>query len=146
MNPPPPKSSPSPGPPATLCVALRAGRGRGKMKTHLKKFQRELRKNMPLPEVILWRYLKNKQMGVKFRRQYTIGNYILDFYAPKIKLAIEIDGDTHYQSPEDQEKDRKRDEFLQSKGIKVLRFLNPEVMRNLDGVLETIFEEVQKRK
>jgi len=101
---------------------------------------------MPLPEVILWRHLKNKQMGAKFRRQYAIGNYILDFYAPQIKLAIEVDGETHYQSPEDQEKDKKRDEFLQNKGIKVLRFLNQQVIKNLEGVLETIFKEIQKRK
>ncbi len=123
---------------------MKRGRKEGDriIQTQLKKFQRELRQNMPISEVILWQAIRGKQLGVKFRRQYVAGNYILDFYAPKIKLAIEIDGETHFISPEIQEQDKTRDHFLENKGIKVLRFLNPDIMNNLNGVLRAILDEI----
>ncbi|MCD6413398.1 MAG: endonuclease domain-containing protein, partial [Elusimicrobia bacterium] len=104
--------------------------------------QRELRKNMPTPEVVLWQKIRRKQLGIKFRRQFAIGKYILDFYAPGVRLAVEIDGESHFATAGSRDKDKKRDEFLAKRGIKVLRFLNTEVMRNLNGVLQKILEEV----
>lgn len=116
------------------------------MKNQFKGFQRELRKNMPLPEVILWQRLRYQQLGVKFRRQHTIGNRILDFYSPKTKLGIEIDGESHFVDEKLRQQEIKEDKELQKQGIKIVRFLNPEVMENLEGVLMTISDEIEKRK
>lgn len=109
-------------------------------KPNLKFYRKQLRKNMPAPEVILWQKIRNNQIGAKFRRQFSVGNYILDFYAPKIKLGIEIDGESHFFDKEKQVKDNIRDEFLNKQGIKVLRFLNTEIMTNLKGCLTKILE------
>ena len=72
------------------------------------KKRKELRHQMSKTEVLVWSYLKGKQMGgYKFRRQYGVGPYVLDFYCPKLKLAIEIDGDSHFQDgAEEYDKDR----------------------------------------
>jgi len=116
------------------------------METQFKNFQREMRKNMPMPEVILWQHMRSKQLGVKFRRQYTIGNRILDFYSPEIKLGIEIDGETHFVDEESRQKEIEKDKKFENQGIKILRFLNPEVMKNLEGVVLAILEEIKKRQ
>ena len=106
--------------------------------------QRELRKNMPLPEVILWQQLRRQQLGVRFRRQYAVDGYILDFYCPCLKIGIEVDGESHYESKRARLGDRVRDKKLNEKGIKVLRFLNTEVMKNIEGVLMRINEEIER--
>ena len=117
------------------------------MDTKFKQFQKELRKNMPLPEAVLWQAIRAKQLGVKFRRQYTIGNRILDFYSPGIKLGIEIDGESHFLDKKSREEEIKRDKELEKQqGIKILRFLNPEITKNLEGVLQVIWEEIKKRQ
>ena len=100
---------------------------------------------MPLPEVIIWKHIRGKQLGVKFRRQYTIGNRILDFYSPEAMLGIEIDGETHFISYESRQEEIEKDKKLENQGIKILRFLNPEVMKNLEGVVTVILEEIKKR-
>ena len=83
-------------------------------------------------------HLKNKQIeAVKFRRQEPIGKYIVDFVAFEKRLVIEIDGSQHVDENE-KDKDRQRDEWLNSQGFKVLRFWSNEVLQNLEGVLETI--------
>jgi very-short-patch-repair endonuclease len=103
------------------------------------KYKRQLlRNNMPPAEKILWAKLRDKQIeNCKFRRQYSIDAFVVDFYIPQLKLAIEIDGDSHYQDgiPE---YDRERQAFLEEKGMKVLRFTNQEIYQDLDGVLEAI--------
>jgi len=97
-----------------------------------------LRNNMPLPEIILWSRLKSKQLGgYKFRRQYGIGRYVIDFYCPALKLAIEIDGDSHFID-DVKEYDRDRQIFIESLGVKFLRFTNSDIMNNLDSVLAQI--------
>lgn len=83
-------------------------------------------------EMMLWSRLKGKQIGQKFRRQHGIGRYIVDFYCPKLQLAIEVDGDDH---SERLEHDKERDEYMCSIGNTVLRFSNYEVNTNLEGVL-----------
>jgi very-short-patch-repair endonuclease len=99
---------------------------------------------MPLPEVILWSKLKNRRLcGYKFRRQHGIGNFVVDFYCPELKLAIEIDGDTHY-TLESGESDRQRQAFIESYGIQFVRFTNKEVCRNLEGVTEAIAEWIKR--
>ncbi|MBN2854949.1 MAG: endonuclease domain-containing protein [Halothiobacillaceae bacterium] len=103
--------------------------------THsLIKNARALRTNMTEAERAIWQYLRAEQMGVKFRRQAPIGQYIVDFVCFSHKLVIEIDGGQHADSASDQA----RDAFLVSQGFKVLRFWNNEVMQQLDGVYETV--------
>lgn len=99
--------------------------------------RRYLRKNMTEPEIKLWQYLRNEQLGVKFRRQHSIGEYIADFYCSKLKLVIEIDGESHFND-EAIEYDSIRTNFFKSLGIEVIRFNNDEVMTNIEGVFEII--------
>ena len=92
----------------------------------------------------MWSKLKNRQICTqKFRRQFSVGPYVVDFYCPALKLAIEIDGDSHFQ-PGDQAKDRKRERHIESFGIQFLRFRNNEVRENLRGVLEAIYRKVEE--
>ncbi len=101
------------------------------------------RANMPKAEVMLWSVLKGRKMlGCKFRRQYGIGAYQVDFYCSELRLAIELDGETHYVG-DAQENDSRRQEFIESFGIRVVRFLNDDVYENLDGVWEAIAREVR---
>jgi len=98
---------------------------------------------MPLPEVILWKKIRNCQMGIKFRRQYTMGKRIIDFFAPTIKLGIELDGETHFYNEKHRVDEIIRDKKLfKERGIKILRFLNLDVMNNLEGVLSVIENEI----
>ena len=97
-----------------------------------------LRNNLPLPEVLLWQQLKNRQLeGYKFRRQYSINRYVIDFYCPNLKVAIEIDGDSHYKE-DAQEYDIIRENFIKEYGVKFLRFSNEDVKNNLPQVLQRI--------
>src|SRR2546430_1076822 len=106
-------------------------------KTESKSLRQNLRNHLGLPEVILWNQLKGSKLGKKFRRQYGIGNYSMDFYCPELRLAIELDGETH-NSPDTFEKDKVRQKFIEEQNIKVVRFLNKDVLSNLQGVLEEI--------
>ncbi|AUV86828.1 endonuclease domain-containing protein [Vibrio campbellii] len=106
-----------------------------------KKIRSQLRSNMPKPEEVLWQKIRRKQLGVKFRRQHGIGRYIVDFYCAELNLVIEIDGDSHF-SDEGKEKDTIRDSFMETLGIKVLRFTNEEVMKQTESVLERLFNLV----
>jgi very-short-patch-repair endonuclease len=111
-------------------------------KLHNRKFlkdrRKELRNNLTSAEATLWIQLQKKQLhGRKFRRQHSIGNYIVDFYCPSENLAIELDGEQHYTS-EGIVYDTRRTEFLNSKGIRVIRFENSEILFGLEVVLEKI--------
>ena len=100
--------------------------------------RKELRKNSTESEKKLWQYLRNRQFeGLKFYRQYWIGNYITDFYSPSLKLVIELDGSQHF-TPEGLEYDKIRENFMKSLEIKTLRFNNNDVLTNIEGVLEEI--------
>ena len=101
---------------------------------------RSLRRGMTDAERKLWRKLRDRRpVGVKFRRQYAVSGYILDFYCPDAKLAVELDGDQHAQ-PERVIYDKQRDDKLNSLGINVLRFANTDVLTNTSGVLVKILE------
>jgi len=100
--------------------------------------RRHLRAGQTPAEARLWKYLKSSQiLGRKFRRQHSTGRYVLDFYCPREKLAIELDGAAH-DCDSARHHDRKRDRFLHDAGIRILRFENDDVMRNLEGVLSEI--------
>ena len=105
---------------------------------YLKTFRKELRNNLTPAEAALWKQLKGKQLeGRKFRRQHSVGNYILDFYCPTEQIAIELDGQGHFEATQ-AEYDRERDLFLEHFGIRVLRFENKVVWDNLDGLLDEV--------
>ena len=100
--------------------------------------KRKTLRNFSTPqEKMLWLYLKGKQIGCKFRRQQSIGRYIVDFYCSEKKLIVEIDGG-HHRGEKNKEYDDKRDEYLERLGFRVLRFWNSEIDNNLDDVIERI--------
>ncbi|MBE9504090.1 MAG: endonuclease domain-containing protein [Proteobacteria bacterium] len=107
-----------------------------------KKKRRSLRFGMPKSEILLWDKIRGRQIkGFKFRRQYSVGRYVVDFYCPKTKLAIEVDGDSHFQEgAEDYDKERQR--YIESCGIRFLRFTNLDVQENMDGVLDVIYRNL----
>ncbi len=109
----------------------------------LKNLRRDLRNNATEIEALLWGKLRKKELGEKFIRQYSVGKYILDFYCPHRKLAIEIDGSGH-----DEEKQIRHDEartaFLEQYGIRVLRFWNNEIVRDVDNVCDEILHHLQE--
>ncbi len=106
-----------------------------KYNTNLKKLAQANKRKSTDAELKLWRHFRNRQMlGHKFRRQYPVLNYILDFYCVEEKLCIELDGSQHLKS----ETDRTRTQKLESLGIQVLRFWDNDVLQNTDGVLEKI--------
>lgn len=98
-----------------------------------------LRRSQTPQEVILWGKLRNNQLGFKIKRQYSVGPYVLDFYCPFKKLAIEIDGSQHI---ENKEYDVERSDYLSVFGIKVIRFWNNEVNVNINSVVEKIISEL----
>ena len=103
-----------------------------------KEKRRRLRRAMPDAEVVLWSKLKRRQLlGCKFRRQYSVGSFVLDFFSAEIRMGIELDGDSHLDEGA-QEYDRKRQQFIECFGIHILRVSNVEVQNNFDGVLEMI--------
>ena len=109
---------------------------------YLMQKRKHLRNNSTGAEILLWAYLKQSKIkGIKFRRQQSIGNYIVDFYCPEKKLAIELDGDFHFDE-EVQIYDQERTNFINKLGIKVLRFENQEVLYNLENVLKSIADEI----
>ncbi|HEU0051311.1 MAG TPA: endonuclease domain-containing protein [Patescibacteria group bacterium] len=105
---------------------------------HLKDRRSDLRQNSTDSERLLWSRLRARQIsGLKFFRQYSVGPYILDFYCPTKHLAIEVDGGQHMEK-EQKEYDEDRTAFLESHGIRVVRFWSNEILKNLSGVLQKI--------
>jgi very-short-patch-repair endonuclease len=113
----------------------------------LKEYARQLRNNSTRSEIILWKYLKGKQMlGYDFHRQKPIDNYIVDFFCSELMLAIELDGYTH-KFEDVAEKDRRKESRLASLGVKVLRFDDNVVFNDVNNVLRAIelyIEEFEK--
>ena len=109
----------------------------------LKKNAQVRRKNMTKEEAHLW-YQCLCRAKYRFRRQYVIGDYIVDFYCHQAKLVIELDGSQHY-SLDIMEYDKKRTSYLESQGLKVLRFSNLDVMRRFRDVCEEIYQIMEAR-
>ena len=111
----------------------------------LKPLARSLRSNMTDAEQCLWQRIRNRQIGgAQFYRQKTLLSFIVDFYSPKAKLVIELDGGQHFE-PEHQAKDQKRDAQLARAGLKVLRFDDRQVLTETEAVLKVIYDEVDER-
>ncbi len=105
------------------------------------KLARKLRRDQTEAEKLLWRNLRNRQLGgYKFRRQVPVDNYVADFICEAAKLIVELDGGQH---DDDRTKDALRTQTLERCGYKVLRFWNNQVSENLDGVLITILSEIK---
>jgi very-short-patch-repair endonuclease len=104
----------------------------------LKKFRKTLRNHGTTAEAVMWTLLKGKQLhGRKFRRQHSVGYYILDFYSPQEKLAIELDGAAHFTKIGIR-RDGVRTKFLNGLGIRIIRFENKMVFRQTEEVLKEI--------
>ena len=108
----------------------------------LKGRRRELRRNQTEAEKVLWQKLRgNRFHNLKFFRQYSVGPYIIDFFCPAERLAVEIDGGQHADS-DAQAYDESRSAYLKTRGIEVLRFWNNDILQNMEGVLCKIAEEI----
>ena len=113
---------------------------------HLKYFARKLRSGMTDAEQRLWSRLRRKQLhGVQFYRQRPLGHYIVDFYAPAAKLVVELDGGQHFE-PAGIRRDQRRDAWLRSVGLHVLRFDDRQVLLETDLVLEAIWQAMNVRR
>jgi very-short-patch-repair endonuclease len=107
----------------------------------LKPLARQMRHEPTFAEDRLWQQLRNRRLGgAKFRRQYTIDRFIVDFYCPEARLVVEVDGAIHEYT---QEEDAIRQAFIESLGMRVLRFTNAEVIQSIAGVLERIGEALE---
>ena len=111
---------------------------------YLTPFRKPLRNNLTPAEAFLWTFLKNSQLdNKKFRRQHSVENYILDFYCPSERLAIELDGEFHFTF-EGVEYDKTRTEYINSLNIRVIRFENKIVFDNTDWILSEIKNSFRK--
>jgi very-short-patch-repair endonuclease len=116
------------------------------MKQHNIEKSRELRKNQTDAEKKLWTIVRNRRLsGVKFRKQFCIGRYILDFYSPEYKLGIEGDGGQHYKDRVKQ-RDESRTRELSKLGVEILRFSDLEILNNIKGVSEVIWHTLETKK
>jgi len=107
-------------------------------KKYLKRNRKDLRNNLTSAEARLWSMLKSKKLdGRKFRRQHSIDNFIVDFYCPKEKLIIELDGNFHF-NPISEKADHLRDQILENYGFKILRFENKFVFQQPEIILNAI--------
>ena len=115
-------------------------------KQSMTKRRQELRRSAPRAEAILWCYLKGRQLReYKFRRQYSIGGYVVDFYCPCLRLAIEVDGPSHFISEEVKYYDKECQKLIESFGIQILRITNAHIYHNSDGVIEASVQSVPEK-
>jgi len=106
---------------------------------------RQLRRDDTWAEKLMWRWLRDRRFnGYKFRRQHPLDIYYLDFFCEEAELNVELDGSQH-GFPDQRQHDLEREKFLQSRGIKTLRFWNANLCRNAQGIRDTIFNELQVR-
>lgn len=113
-------------------------------RSDLKFIARRLRNNSTRSEIMLWKELKGKKLlGYDFHRQKPVGKYVVDFYCPRLSLAIEIDGNSHEGR---EEEDQMRQLEIESLGVQFLRFDDLEVRQNVDGVVQAIEEWIKSRQ
>jgi very-short-patch-repair endonuclease len=108
----------------------------------LKQLARELRKNSTTAEIWLWQEIKGKALGVEFHRQVPMDEYIVDFYCHELMLAIEVDGDSHHDG-EAVEKDKTRQQRLESFGVHFIRFDDRDVKEGMPWVLDELVEKIE---
>ena len=98
---------------------------------------KQLRREMTLPEILLWRALQQRPAGLRFRKQHPAGEYVLDFFCPRFKLAVEVDGEAHERGNRP-ERDAVRDAWVRAQGVRTLRIPAAEVMHDLEAVVRHI--------
>lgn len=103
--------------------------------------RRQLRTNMTYCEKIVWLHLKKRQLGYRFLRQYSVDHFVIDFYCPELKLAVELDGDVH-NLPEQKEYDIARQKYLEKFGIKFIRITNEEFLGNPNKAFSKIEKKI----
>lgn len=111
----------------------------------IRQFARELRQPLTPAEASLWRLLRNRNLGFKFRRQHEIEFFIIDFYCAEVRLCIEIDGESHLEKAQ-QEYDAARTEYLELIGHTVIRFTNYDVRFNIGAVMQDILDRCTELK
>ena len=140
--------SPSPrgeGGPRPALSPAGAGRVRGQFSVRVPTPRvRDLRRQETAAEKLAWRLLRDRCAGLKFRRQFPIGNYVVDFYCFEVCMAVELDGSAHAQ-PSQAKKDRAKDAYLTRLGIRVLRLPNGQVMEDPEGFVKKIHESALSR-
>lgn len=110
-----------------------------------KEKRRILRKNTTASEKIIWTYLRRKQiLSERFLRQFSVEYYVLDFYCPRLRLAIEIDGDSHFINQDAIDYDKERQAYIENLGIEFLSFRNEEVFADNDAVINIITQKVKE--
>ena len=105
---------------------------------------RQLRRQLTLPEGLLWRFLRSRPGGFKFRRQHPVGSYVLDFFCRDAGLAIEIDGVAHNMG-DNPKRDLRRDAWLETQGIRTLRFAAADVLGEMEAVMRAILDVCRER-
>lgn len=105
--------------------------------------RKNLRNNATTAERMLWKQIRNEQLGVKFRRQYNIGNFIVDFFCHEFRLIIEVDGWIHGEEGYEQ-RDKKRQMYLEGMGNIVLRYRNEQIKFEIDAVIQDIVNQLTK--
>jgi len=110
-----------------------------------KDFAKKLRREMSLPEVILWQHIRGDHLeGLRFRRQHPIGEYVLDFYCDAAKLAVEVDG-AHHTLGDNPARDAERDAWFAARGIETLRIPAADLLADPIGPLTTILASARER-
>lgn len=104
---------------------------------------RALRRDLTLPEGLLWQVLRKRPEGLKFRRQHPVGRCIVDFYCPAAKLVVEVDGENHSMGDRPQ-RDVARDAWLRQQGSRIVRFAAADVMKDLESVVRAILIECRR--
>ncbi|MBS1492441.1 MAG: DUF559 domain-containing protein [Bacteroidetes bacterium] len=114
--------------------------------TKYKEFRKELRNNSTVGEQVLWQKLKGSQfLDLKFRRQYSVEKYVIDFYCPELKLGIEVDGASHNRETS-KEDDEARTRYLNAHAVNIVRFKDYEIIENVEKVLQILETKVMKLK
>jgi len=114
-----------------------------KNKPNYIKKRKTLRKNPTSAEQLFWYEIRANKLGIKFRRQFQIGKYIVDFYCHELKLIVELDGNIHESK---QIQDKYRQNYLESLGYKVIRYCNEQVLFEMDGTIYYLIEQIKKIK
>jgi len=103
--------------------------------------RRQLRNNMTYCEKIVWLHLRKRQLGYRFLRQYSVDHFVIDFYCPELKLAVELDGNVH-EIPEQKEYDEARQKYLEKFGIQFIRITNEEFLGNPNKAFTRIEKKI----
>lgn len=114
-------------------------------KKALKDRRRELRQNSTPAEKVLWKTLRNSKLGVKFRRQYSVGGFVIDFYCPKLKIAIELYGSVH-RTQSSKDYDDYREKYLSAGGIKMIKVWNNQIINNPNVIISCISPLLTKER